>query len=123
GVCLLLRRLTMLAIILALLPAAAARGQGSALEPFEAYAVAEAPRAEPPTPTPTPATAERCLSVRSSAFGQNIPPGGQNVIEGTIANGCSDPVAGSIRLIRLSNTEVGGPNVEGYDRWESRSRT
>src|SRR5438552_9079471 len=118
GVCMLLRRLTMLAIILALLPAAAARGRGSALEPLEAYAVAEAPRAEPPTPTPTPATAERCLSVRSNAFGQNIPPGGQNVIEGTIFNGCSDSVAGSIRLTRLAKSESVGPNVDGYDRWE-----
>lgn len=73
----------------------------------------------PPAPTPKPpppARAEECLRAEGSKFGQNIPRGGQQVIEGAVVNRCTQAVAGVIKLSRFSMSES-GPNVPGFDKF------
>jgi hypothetical protein len=59
-----------------------------------------------------PATAERCFKVTSSRFVGELPRDfGEDAVEGVARNVCSEPIAGTIKLSRLSPSQTGGRNV------------
>src|SRR5438309_11956061 len=49
---------------------------------------------------------ENCLRVADGHFGDNVPSGGQAVVEGSVTNQCSEPVAAAIGLSYLSRSET-----------------
>jgi len=68
------------------------------------------------------ADAARCFSAEG-AFASDTPSDGQNLIEGTVTNRCTDPVAGTIRLTALNRTESSDASVEGFSKFEIRLGT